>query len=310
MAATIACVTGGSGMIGRRIVSRLAARGYRVRALSRQVSFNPPGIETVRGALDDDEVLSRFVVGATLMFHCAAELNDEARMWPVNVVATERLLQLSAAAGIKHFSHMSSVGVVGKVKQKWVDEQTPCDPQNTYERSKYAAEALVARGIPGCATVILRPTDVVDQDRPGVLSAPRRRSWADVAKLTLTGGECAHIVHAEDVADAAMHLIDHSLGAVETFNVSCDHEPFNSLSELWPLFQAYRNGAVDVASVRARPYLPIVAPYLLRRALRETGNWGDVRYRADKLLQTGFKFQLGVKGAVRQIASPVAASGL
>ncbi len=281
-----------------------------MRVLSRQDSFNPLGIEAVRGALDDDEALSRFVAGATLLFHCAAELTDEARMWPVNVAATERLLQLSAAVGIKHFSYMSSVGVVGKAQQKWVDEQTPCDPQNTYERSKRAAEAQVARGIPGCATVILRPTDVVDQDRPGVLVAPRRRSWADLAKLILTGGECAHIVHAEDVADAAVHLIDHSVGAVETFNVSCDHEPFNSLSELWPLFQAYRNGAVEVASVRAKPHLPIAAPYLLRRALRGTGNWGDVRYRADKLLKTGFTFRLGVKGAVRQIASPVAGSGL
>jgi nucleoside-diphosphate-sugar epimerase len=296
-----ASVTGASGMIGRRICQRLIARGYRVRALSRQATFTPDGIEVIRGSLLDPDALRRLLGGAEVVFHCAAELNDESKMWAVNVSATRQLLELAAASGITRFCHMSSVGVVGQVRDAWVDETAACDPQNAYEKSKLAAEQAAARGIPGCSTVILRPTDVVDADRPGVLWAPRRRSLKDFAKLALTGGECAHLVHAEDVADAAVYVTLRAAAAVETFNVSCDHEPFNTLSELWPLYRAYRAGR-EADSIHGLPHLPIAIPYLMRRALRGSGNRGDVRYQGTRLLNTGFTFHLGVKGAVRQIA--------
>jgi len=52
------------------------------------------------------------------------------------------------------------------------NEETPCNPQNTYERSKWAAEELVAKGIGNCNIAIFRPTNVVDEQRLGALTLP------------------------------------------------------------------------------------------------------------------------------------------
>jgi nucleoside-diphosphate-sugar epimerase len=298
----IACVTGASGLIGRRICARLVEQGYRVRALSRKAGFSLPGVDVVRGDLEDPAAVATFLSGAQMLFHVAAELRDESRMWAVNVEGTRRLLETAAASGIERLCHVSSVGVIGKADDKWVDEDAPCDPQDAYERSKLAAEQLAARGIPGCATVIVRPTEVVADERPGVLSRPQRGSWSDVAKVFLTGGECAHIVHADDVADAAVYLTLRASAEVERFHVSCDREPLNTHAELWALYKACSRGVADPDRVRALPHLPMIVPHLARRVMRIARNRGDVRYASDRLLRTGFVFRLGVKGAVKQIA--------
>ena len=298
-----ACVTGASGMIGSRICERLVAQGYRVRALSRRKGFALEKAEVVQGDIENEEVLAKFVRGASLMFHCAAELKDESKMRRVNVLATKRLLELSQAAGVEYFCYLSSAGVTGAATSKWVDESSPCDPRNPYEKSKWSAEELVAQGIKGCRTIILRPSIVIDEKKPGVLSLPRRASWRDRCKAFVVGGECAHIVHAEDVADAAVYFISlPAETAPQCYIVSCDHEPFNTLSGLWALYDACRTGNSD-ADVRPRRHLPLLVPHLLRRIARGTGNRGDVRYSSEKLMKTGFIFQLGVRGSVRRIAS-------
>ena len=85
---TIACVTGVSGMVGSEIVQRLVSHGYKVRALSRSKYFDDPDVELFRGGLEDEEVLKSFLSKADFLFHCAAELYDESKMWDANVLGT------------------------------------------------------------------------------------------------------------------------------------------------------------------------------------------------------------------------------
>lgn len=300
----VACVTGASGTVGSRIVHHLLQQGYTVRALTRRkdLAFLGVGMYMYYGDICDESVLKPFFNGANLIFHCAAELNDGSRMWRLNVLATKRILELSELAGIKYFCYLSSAGVTGVTHLKLVDELTPCNPQNMYEKSKWAAEQLVARGIQGCKTVILRPTNVVDEEKPGILLLSLRGSWIDLCKVFLKGGECAHIVHAEDVAEAAVYFISRPPETPQCYIVSCDHEPLNTSSGLWALYNAYR---AEKSSDTVRPvaHLPLFVPYVLRRIIRGTGNKGNVRYSSKKLMETGFVFKLGLQGAVSRIAS-------
>jgi len=133
---TIACVTGASGMVGSKIVQRLLSHEYKVRALSRSKHFDDPNVELFRGALGNEKVLALFLSNAHLLFLYAAELNDESKMRDVNVKGTELLLRIVKKSGIRYLSYLSSAGVVGKTKNKWVDEKTRCNPQNAYKRSK------------------------------------------------------------------------------------------------------------------------------------------------------------------------------
>jgi hypothetical protein len=48
-------------------------------------------------------------------------------------------------------------------------------------------------------------------------------------------------------------------------------------------------------------HLPIIIPHVLRRLSRGSGNYGNIRYSSEKLLSSGFRYRLGVEGAVRRI---------
>jgi nucleoside-diphosphate-sugar epimerase len=296
----IASVTGASGMIGRRIVRRLLSDGYQVRALDIRLEFEDPKIEPFQGDIGDRQILKPFLQDADLVFHCAAELRDEARMWDVNVVATETLLSLIETSGVEYFCYLSSAGVVGRTNVQWVDEETECNPQNMYERSKWAAEQLVARNIEGCRIVILRPTNVVDAMRPGPLHLPLDGSFLERIKLFVKGGECSHIVHAENVAEAAMYFVSRPVESPACFFVSCDHEPLNTYAGVWALYQAFKDGQSG-DDVRPALHLPWMVPYLLRRLWRGTGNRGDVRYSSKKLLSEGFQYPYDLEATVRSI---------
>lgn len=297
----VACVTGASGLIGRRIVQSLLIQGYRVRALSRRKDFVTPEVELFCGGLEDEAILKDFLRNAQMLFHCAAEVRDHARMWEVNVLGTERLLRLSAEAGIEYLCHFSSAGVVGRTREVWVDEETPCHPRNLYEKSKWAAERLAAQGVGRVQVVILRPTNVIDGDKLGALALPQRGSWSDRLQVLIKGGECAHIIHADDVAAAAVYFISHPADLPQIFFVSYDQERLNTFAGLWSLYYKAMEQNMPTEKIQPAFHLPIYVPYLIRKLCRGTGNLGNVRYSSAKLLSTGFKFHLGVEGAIRRI---------
>jgi len=295
-----ACVTGAFGMVGRRIVEKLLNQEYIVRTLSRQMRLEQKGVVNYRGGLEDKEVLDSFVSGADFLFHCAAELKDETKMSDVNIVGTEKIMNAVKNSTIKFFSYLSSAGVVGLTNDKIVDENIPCNPITTYEKTKWEAEKIVDRGIDGCSTIILRPTNVIDEKQPGALSLPMNGSLKSLLKVVIKGGECAHIIHAEDVAKAATYFVSHKFNTPRCFFVSCDHEPLNTFAGLWSLYNAIQNQK-PIDSAQPVKHLPISIPFLLRRLFRGHSNKGDVRYSSKKLLSEGFKFTLGLEGAIRRV---------
>lgn len=298
----IASVTGASGMVGSKIVDLLLMRGYTVRILTRKQSYNKQRVEIVRGSLESREALAKLVRNARLLFHCAGELHNEAAMWEVNVKGTERLIGQIAESEIEYFCHLSSAGVVGKTNLKLVNEETPCCPDNLYEKSKFTAEQLVSRCVNQCRVVILRPTNVIDDKEPGALNPPMRSSWSDYLKVFIKGGECAHIIHAMDVADAAVYLISATASGPSCFFVSCDHERLNTFAGLWSFYRDIERNR-PVKKIEPITHMPMIVPYLFRKLCRGTGNLGNVRYSSEKLLSMGFRYRLGVEGAVRRIVS-------
>jgi nucleoside-diphosphate-sugar epimerase len=297
----IACVTGATGMIGSRIARHLADRGFSVRVLARR-GCNLPNVEVFQAGLADEQQLDQFLSCAEMVFHCAAELNDEATMHETNVGGTRRLIELARRHKVRYFCHLSSAGVVGKVDQITVNETTLCQPQNAYEKSKWEAEKLFEKGIAGCKVVILRPTNVVDCQHPGELAIVVDGSISSIVKAILKGGECAHLVHAEDVASAALHFIDLPIASSpRTYFISRDADPENSISHVWRM---YREMLPDKAGrlPRRLPHLPISIPYALRRIARRPSNRGDVTYSSARIESEGFRFAYGVERIVRGIA--------
>ncbi|HEX7761481.1 MAG TPA: NAD-dependent epimerase/dehydratase family protein, partial [Caulobacteraceae bacterium] len=75
MTGRLAAVTGATGFLGRRLVSDLVRRGWRVRGLSRREP--EPGLwgdaqpQIERGDLDDADALARLARGAEVVIHAA-----------------------------------------------------------------------------------------------------------------------------------------------------------------------------------------------------------------------------------------------
>jgi nucleoside-diphosphate-sugar epimerase len=163
-----AFVTGGSGFVGGRLIRRLAADGWTVRALARSTgaarAVEAAGGEPVRGELDDIDSMRRGAEGADAAFHAAAlvvEWADDAAYERANVIGTSNALQACHRAGVPRFVNVSTIGVLQDGRPfRGLDEEAPLALHSRwgYSTTKARAEMLVSRwSRPGFETVSIRP---------------------------------------------------------------------------------------------------------------------------------------------------------
>lgn len=161
-------ITGASGFLGTEFCRHWTTAGWKLRALARETSGQPPaGVQSVRvrDAFDPAE-LAGALTGATTVLHLAAMVHvarasgmerlDEFRR--SNVEWTRALLEASSRAGISEFIFVSSVKAVGESNTFPWDESTPSQPQDAYGLSKLEGERVVlaAGGKGKLKTAVLR----------------------------------------------------------------------------------------------------------------------------------------------------------
>ncbi len=163
-----AFVTGGSGFIGGRLVTRLVDDGWTVRALARspasERAVGELGAAAVRGDLGDVDAMAVGAQGCEFAFHLAAHLGDYGS-WEEfergNVEGTRNALEACARAGVRRFVHCGTeAALMAGAALVNVDETAPLRPDSPapYPATKAKAEALVrAASRDGFETVVLRP---------------------------------------------------------------------------------------------------------------------------------------------------------
>lgn len=144
-------VTGGGGFIGRHVVNDLSARGHDVRASSNAPhSLFPLSVEVVPPTMTTQEIVWGECVGSMdVVIHLAARAHvlREQSVEPleefrrVNVRATVELARQAAAAGVRRFIFISSIGVNGTATtgKPFTAEDSP-SPTELYAVSKWEAE--------------------------------------------------------------------------------------------------------------------------------------------------------------------------
>jgi nucleoside-diphosphate-sugar epimerase len=139
-------LTGATGLVGSRLLPRLAGAGFDCRALVRSDVELPPDTTAVRGDLDDADSLARAVEGVDAIVHLAATFRtqDETAIWRANLDGTRNLIAAAEAHAPGARFVMSSTGnVYDADAQRPSRESDACAPTAAYPASKLAAEALL-----------------------------------------------------------------------------------------------------------------------------------------------------------------------
>ncbi len=163
-----AFVTGGSGFIGGRLVTRLVGEGWRVRALARSEesahAVADLGAEAVRGSLSDVAAMADGARGCEIAFHCAARVGawgQPEEFERDNVQGTTNVVEACRRAGVRRLVHVGTeAALLDGEPLGVVDERAPLRPDSRalYAATKARAESLVlAASGEGLETVVVRP---------------------------------------------------------------------------------------------------------------------------------------------------------
>jgi uncharacterized protein YbjT (DUF2867 family) len=127
-------VTGGTGALGSAVAASLKTTDNRVRVLSRKPapSALEPSLEWAQGDITTGEGLPAALANVEIVVNCTG---DARNVYQTDVLGVQRLAEAAHQAGVKHFFHISIVGI---------------DRINlTYYQHKLRAEAAVSgSGVP------------------------------------------------------------------------------------------------------------------------------------------------------------------
>ncbi|MGH8320231.1 MAG: NAD-dependent epimerase/dehydratase family protein [Steroidobacteraceae bacterium] len=161
-------VTGGTGLLGGRLIPQLAREGHQVSALTRSSASHAKlralGASPVDADLESTASLSLPAVDAVV--HAAALFRFSGPREPffrTNVDGTGRLLASAERAGARIFVHISAAGIImdnAGTPVRDADERAPTFPNHfsAYLASKARAESIVLEANkPGFRALALRP---------------------------------------------------------------------------------------------------------------------------------------------------------
>lgn len=185
-------ITGGTGIVGSRLIAELLKKGFHIRALKRKNSdlssvkhilesekIDASKLEWFEGDILDVSSLNDSMQGITYIFHCAALVSflpsEKENMMRVNVVGTANIVNIAIENGVSGLCFVSSVAAIGRnQKQSVIDEEIEWqnDPHNSaYAVSKHLAEMEVWRGVAeGLQAAIVNPTIILGPGNWGMSS--------------------------------------------------------------------------------------------------------------------------------------------
>jgi len=216
-------VTGGTGTLGRPVVSRLLDADREVRVLSRRGRASQDGPAFVTGDLATGEGLSAAVQGVGTIVHCASNRKGD-------VEATRNLVRAAARAASPHLVYISIVGV----------DRFP----RAYFKSKLEAEGVIAGS--GLPWTTLRATQFYELIRNGAVR---------LAKLPVIPVPAGFVVQPVDAGEVAARLGELALGEPSGRVADMAGPQILSFADLIRMY-------LEAVGRRPRPVVPVWTPGL------------------------------------------------
>lgn len=149
-------LTGGAGYVGAVLVPKLLAKGHRVKVVdlflyADETMFAPhSALSILRGDLRESAKMQAGLEGIDTVINLAGVSNDPSSdldpklTAQVNIEATQNLIELSKAAGVRRFINASSSSVYGIKNEPNVTEELSLEPLTVYSESKVLIERYLA----------------------------------------------------------------------------------------------------------------------------------------------------------------------
>lgn len=223
-------VTGGTGFLGRHVVSGLQDRGHEVRVFSRSASdegsVRQRDVDRVSGDVRDQDAVDQAARGVDRIVHLASDFrdldSDMDRAYEVNVEGTLNVLRAARQHGVQRVVHCSTIGVHGSIESPPADEDTPLDPGDVpYEKTKAQAEEALWQFVESesLEATVARPAGIYG---PGDLRLLKLFRMIDRGRFVMIGPGEAFIdmVYVADVAEGLILCALDEDAAGETFILS------------------------------------------------------------------------------------------
>jgi len=295
MSAPLVLVTGGGGFLGRAIVARCLARGWRVRATGRTArpDLVGAGVEFAPGDIADPAHARAVVRGCEAVFHVAAKAGvwgPRAEYFRSNVLGTRALAEACVEAGVPDLVHTSTPSVVhtgepvaGADESLPLGEAFACAYAETKAQAEDLALSIHRTGTRVCA---LRPHLIWGPGDPHIL--PRLLARARSGRLAIIGDGLnqVDVTHVDTAADA-------HLGALDALRAGRANGKAYFLSQgepvrLWEFINRFLRGA---GAPEARRRVPLGVAWAAGAALEAT--WAALRLPGEPPMTRFVAGQLG-----------------
>jgi nucleoside-diphosphate-sugar epimerase len=300
-------VTGGTGLLGGRLIPKLVEDGHQVFALTRSASSHDKlkalGASPVEADLESGAPLSLPAIDAVV--HAAALFRfsgPRAPFFRTNVGGTVALLKAAENAGAKTFVYISAAGIVmddAGTPIRNADESAPTFPNHfsAYLASKARAEPLVlSADKPSFRTIVLRPPAIWG---PG---DPFSRALRDA----VTSGQFAFIdrgdyafatCHVDNVIEAIQCALERGKGGCAFFITDREGQTFRQFVASLASLQG-----LSIDKLRSMPYwLASAVGRLLDAVWVVTRKPGDPPASRSMMRMIGREFTINDAAARREL---------
>ena len=228
----------GGGYSGQKIAS--VGRHLGVKVLCSRREEGSEGADFIFNS--DKEVSNEILEGATHVLSCIPPLTNGE-----DPVLRKIKTQLLNSKKLKWVGYLSTTGVYGDTKGKWVNENTPANPQQDRSIRRFSCEKeWLETKLP---IQILR--------LPGIYG-PKRSAFESLlngtAKMIDKPDQVFSRIHVDDIAGAVMFLINlYALGKNPSVVNVADNLPTNNLE------------VIDFAAKLAKKSLPPIVPFQIAK---------------------------------------------
>jgi dihydroflavonol-4-reductase len=235
-------VTGGSGLLGKEVITQLLAQGKKVTAIYNKTllpDFNSPLLTSFQCDILDVVGLEELMQqGIQQVYHCAAIVTFDPKrkkeLFKINIEGTANIVNAALSTGVTKMVHVSSVAALGRIREneainermKWTEETS----NSKYGESKYLGELEVWRGIgEGLEAVVVNPVVILGAgDWKGGSSQIFKSVYDEFPWYTdgITG-----FVDVRDVAAIMIQLMESNITA-ERFIISAANKRYQDVFNL------------------------------------------------------------------------------